>query len=378
MNKILLTVLLFQVGLAVVVHATGGGPRLGKPKPLLSKFDASAVTRLSVVGRKYDSDAAEKPAPTIELERREGVWHLKNYYDYPVEREKVTELLGKLAGLQSPGPITTSAIRHRQLGVGDQDFERKLVIASSAGEATLFLGNSPGFRRTHMRLAGENQVHAVPGLSAWEVSTEARGWIDTTYLKTPEDQVVTLEVTNAAGTFVLNRQANKEWSATVPPEATPPEPLDQDEIKSLARDSGNLTIEEPAGSAIKPEFGLAQPLASVVVTTEEPPKSAAKSETPDAGVAEAASATGTTAPAAAAAAAATTAPGRRETIRYAVGVEKDGRYYVKAEGKSQVVLVSSWSLRRLVELNADKLRKKTDQEKSGGSDSATAPAPSFE
>ena len=67
---------------------------------------------------------------------------------------------------------------------------------------TLYLGTSPGFRQSHVRRAGEDEVYAVK-LNSYELPSQHTSWLDTALLQ-PRGDITSLQGSD----FVLNKQGD--------------------------------------------------------------------------------------------------------------------------------------------------------------------------
>jgi len=158
------------VVVAVLLFARGGfsEPETG---PLLA-FDVAAIDGISI---------EEGKDQTLELRRGDAGWTVAGQIaadPVPADDDKVADLLEKLAGLQAPWPVATTASARERFEVTDENRQRLLrLLTGDRTAAELLLGTSPGFRRLHVRLPGQDAVYEVD-LSHFELSTSADEWID--------------------------------------------------------------------------------------------------------------------------------------------------------------------------------------------------------
>lgn len=123
----------------------------------------------------------ESEDKSIALAKKERGWTLPD--DVPADAEKVGKLLEKLAGLQAPWPVATTASARERFEV-EEDNRQRHVLLQSGGKtaAELLLGTSPGFRRLHVRIPGADEVYEVD-LTHFEMSTSADEWVDRAVLQ---------------------------------------------------------------------------------------------------------------------------------------------------------------------------------------------------
>ena len=210
-HKVLIALLVVQLVLVVIVMTRGDDAASLKEHPVLAGFDAAKVTRIQI----FAAGVAGAPAKPIDLVKRDAAWVLASAYDYPVDATKVTDLLSPLAKMSAAAPIATQAGRHKQLHVGDAEFERKLVITRDGKDLTLYVGNQAGVRHTAVRVGGTDNVFSVTGISAAAIGSEARAWVDPVYAKTPNEEIAKITVQRDGKTVELVRPA----APATPPDA---------------------------------------------------------------------------------------------------------------------------------------------------------------
>lgn len=172
-HKILIGLFALQLALVAIVLLRGGDPPLAKDKPLLAGFDPAKVTRVRLFG-----PSADKPG--VDLVKKGPVWIVASHSDYPADTAKVTGMLEPMKKIAAGDPIATSAGRHKQLRVGDKDFDRKIVLdVEGAGERTIHIGNPVGTRRTAIRIGG-SEVYAATDVSTFQA--DPAGFVGTKYV----------------------------------------------------------------------------------------------------------------------------------------------------------------------------------------------------
>ena len=304
-HKILIGLLAVQLALAVVILVRGDAHAVEKPQPLLAGFDAATVTRVQVVGN---------DKTTVDLVNKNGAWVVASSFDYPVEESKVTDLMSQIAKLSAAAPIATQDRRHKQLGVADTDFQRKLVITAGGKDTTLFVGGSAGLRRTAIRFAGDARVYGVTGLSAYAIGNEPKLWVATTYSNIPQEEIAKVTIDRAGTSTVIERQGDK-W--TTPLTLAQGETIDQDKLAGLVTNVARIELAAPAD----PKRDATKPTATITIE-----KTAQDNATP--------------------------AP----TV---IDVISDGeRYWVKTRGADRAVLVDKAALDDVIGVERSKLVKR--------------------
>ncbi len=122
------------------------------------------------------------------LEKQDGQWILPETWHYPVNTDTLTRLLNTLSALNKGWPVATTSGVAERFKVAKNDFERKIsFLICGQEQATLYIGTSPGFRKTHVRLNGDDHIFAV-ALESWEASAQADEWLkkDSLWINVPD------------------------------------------------------------------------------------------------------------------------------------------------------------------------------------------------
>ena len=128
-----------------------------------------AVTRIIISDREAE----------VEVINTDGLWSAVSADGrVPADSDKVTQLLDKLAELNAPWPVATSAASAERFAVTDESFQRRVGLYAGDDEvALIFLGTSPGFQRVHARRAESDDIFSV-ALSNYELPVTLDGWLD--------------------------------------------------------------------------------------------------------------------------------------------------------------------------------------------------------
>jgi len=336
LNKILAAALAVQLALAVFMLTRNRGEQVAELTAVAPGLDSAAVTKIAVFAKREKS-ATGDAKPALEVVKKGDDWVLATHFDYPADKTKVTELLSKIASLKSRGAIASSSARYAQLGVGDDAYERKVVLTTPKGDQTIFIGNAAGSRRVAMRRGGDAHVYAVTGLTAFGVEAEPRGWMDRTYTEIESDQVAEIVIHTPRGTFKLDHSTGN-WVAS---ENDAPLPVAAGEAFDPTRADEILTkvskIEATAPADAKRDTANT---AATVTVRMKPPAAAGEGS---------------------AAAASVSTPER------VFDVLLDGdKYWVHERGNARAVLVDKWALEPVVNVGHDTLVKKAEPTPAGG------------
>lgn len=355
LNKILLVVLLAQLALTALVWRSSTPEAPEPPRPLVAGFDATKVTKLVLHADKSSAPGATT-TPPLELVKRGEGWVVASSYDYPAQAAPILELLGKLGGLTHTGAIASSAARAKQLGVAEEDYQRKLVATLDGKEVTLLIGNPVGSRQTAVRLGGKSDIFAISGLSPWAVSTSLTTYVSTTYAEVPRDRVSKISIARAGQTLELVKDG-AQWKASIdgtPLSLAAGESLDQAVIEEVLGQVSQVEL----SSVADPKVTLGNEKAVISVWTTAPEPAAGAAGAGAAAAAGAGSAAGSGGAVAGAAAPPASMPVSAAPHWVLAVYEQEGKYLAQRRGASHAVMVETSRLGTIVELGRAKLVKK--------------------
>ncbi len=321
-NQILLGVLIVQALFLVGMRLTADEDLAVQTTVLFPDLDPDKVTKLSIAGPPGDKQES------ISLARKGNSWSVATAEGYPAKGSQVDELLANLAKLRATSTVLKSSRYHEKLEVSESKYQRRVELDVDGQPLVFFVGTSPSFKNTHVRLADSDTVYLVPELSSSDVAERPWNWVERSYVEIPENELWALTITNGNGTITLEKDAaSGDWAA-VGVEGE----LDDTTIDSLVNKARSMKLEAPVGKEMKSEYGLATPLATVdlVVGTST------ISGTP---------------------------PPTTEKRRIVVGkkVDTETRYYVKSDTSEYVVTAASYAVEPLIEKGPDDLLN-TDEE----------------
>lgn len=204
----------------------------------------------------------------IVLQRSDEGWVLSDAGDYPALEGTVTQILEKIAGLQTGSLVTRSDTSHKQLQVAEDEFVRRLLLETADGDThTLYLGSAPRYTATHFRVAGEADTYLTTDLSTWELNVQPNQWIDTAYTQIDQEAVISVVLENGQGTFTLVRDENGEnWTLA---DLAADEQIATSSTNAVVRNVTNMTLSAPLGTEAQPEYGMDEPNARISIETPE-------------------------------------------------------------------------------------------------------------
>jgi hypothetical protein len=181
---ILSGLLVLQLALALGLNLAVDDYAAFEPSEPLLAFEPESVDALRI----------EDGEGTVDLVRREGAWVLPGLDDFPADQEAVTRLLERLAGLQKGWPVATTSGALERFEVAEDAYERRISLTAAGTPAPLlYLGTSPGLRKTHVRPEGEVAVYAA-SLDIWEAGAAPSDWIDKGILTLGEAAITRIEL----------------------------------------------------------------------------------------------------------------------------------------------------------------------------------------
>lgn len=257
-NRILAVVLALQVVLIAVVFWPRPAASGEESGPLLGEIEAGDIISLII----QDVDGNR-----LDLQRTTGNWVLPKADDYPCQENRVPEMLEKLITLTADRLVTRTEGSHKRLQVASDDFLRRIELETADGQnRVLYLGSSPTYGATHIRLEGQDETYLTNDLSVWDANATATSWIDTNYLQVPQENITSLTLRNASGEWAFEKDDEGNWLLVGLAED---ETLDTTAVDSLVRQASSVTMLRPLGKDRETAYGLDQPLALVTLETGE-------------------------------------------------------------------------------------------------------------
>lgn len=294
---LLVAQLLLAAGLGL-----GGADRNRPQNEKLLAVDTGAVDTIRIEGGEAST----------ELTRTGESWTVPAL-EFPADGDKVATLLEKLDGLKKGWPVARTGEAAGRFKVSDREFERKITLFDE-GEtvAELYLGTSPGLRKAHARLAGEDEIYAVE-FSTHQARAGEQDWIDKAVLKRDPEAIARLELPD----IVLERKDGEVVIAGLEEN----QQTDTEQAKQLLRKVAGLEIRSVLGREAKPEYGLDKPLHNIALTLED-----------------------------------------GETVRYAIAKlkEKGNDYVLKSSDNDYYLRIPGYTLNSILDTEKDKLVKAAD------------------
>jgi len=255
-QKILTGLLVAQLALAVLVFWPRDSVQAAG-QPLLAGLQPELVTAVTL---------ADDQGNTVALARQDADWVLSSGGNYPANAESVNSLLQKLTAVETDRLITRTAGSLNRLQIADDNYVRRLDISTDDGQTTtVYLGSSPNFQATHIRIAGDNAVYLANDLTARDASAAPSDWIDTSYVKLAPEDITAVTVQNQNGAFAFTKSVTGEWTYAGLEEGETYNPARFNTILSRL---SNLTLVAPLGTAEEAAYQMDAPQATVTIAAD--------------------------------------------------------------------------------------------------------------
>lgn len=255
LNQILAVGLVIQIALAVWVFwpqteaQAGGGP-------LIPDFAADEVVSLTI----QDGDGSR-----LVLSKEGEEWVLPEAGNFPADATRITPILDKIAAIESNRLVTQTEGSQARLQVAPDEFSRLVEIEMAGGAShQLYIGSSAGAGATHVRLDEQPEVYLTGEVTSFDTNPQAANWIDTLYYTIPQTATIALTLENANGTFEFNREGDAWTMADLAEDET----FNESTLTGMLNQVTSLRMTEPLGQEVEASFGLADPQATVTITTE--------------------------------------------------------------------------------------------------------------
>lgn len=254
LNQVLAGLLVVQLIAAAVIfwpRPAGGGAG----EPLFPGMQADQAVALTISGGDGQS---------VKLAKTEGRWVLPEAGDYPVLEDKVTPLLQAVADLKTGRRVTQTSGSHARLQVASDEFNRRVEIELADGARhVLYLGSSPSYGAVHIRAEGQDAVYLTSALTVQEAAIAAADWVERIYFSVPADEVISLILENANGTF----RFVKNGEAWMMDGLTGEESLDTNRFQTVLNRATSVSLLAPLGKEELAGYGMGAPGAVVRIGT---------------------------------------------------------------------------------------------------------------
>jgi hypothetical protein len=265
-----------QLGVALLL-ATRHDPLAGAKldTPLLPANVVKGTDQLVIEGKGAGPDAAAViNAPDInrvEILKKDGKWVLPDQFNAPADANRVSMLLDRLGALKRGLPVATSDASLRRFKVIDSDFERRVELkAGGTVLDTLYLGTSPGLRKSDARTSADHAIYAVD-LAVYELPTDPGSWLNASLLREDSDGLAELDVaTNPTDKVRLVKQKGTGGQPAIwtDPALSGNTHIDSTHADALAAQLAQMRLDKVLGTAPKAEWQQEHPVLTLELKGE--------------------------------------------------------------------------------------------------------------
>ncbi|NGZ97651.1 MAG: hypothetical protein CV089_16280 [Nitrospira sp. WS110] len=241
-----------------------------------------AAPLLAVSRDQINRIVLEGPEHTkVVLVKDEETWLLPELEKFPADSNRVNAMLERVTNPKTGAPIATTAGAKARFKVDDEAFERRITLAENDKTlGTLYLGSSPGLRRSYVRAGGEDAIFSLE-LAAYEVPVQLADWEDKTILRLPKNDITALEVAGLRleqsaqpASSPQGKQTDNQPHSAVSPLAWEAKGLEagrhlelkSDAVDKLVRLLADLTFDKVLGREVNREYGLEKPSLTITLT----------------------------------------------------------------------------------------------------------------
>jgi hypothetical protein len=191
-----------QLAVAGVLYYNTWSQRAVRPQGNLLALSAEEVSRLSIEGE----------GESVTLERKDDTWVIASS-GLPAETSRVDTALQSFSDMKLGWAVASTDASHQQLEVADDNYQRRVTLNKGddiVGE--IFIGTSPGFKRSHVRRQGTDEVYSV-AINAFDLPPEPGNWLDSALLQVADISSVTIdnkELTRVDDQWVYDGSSNTD------------------------------------------------------------------------------------------------------------------------------------------------------------------------
>jgi hypothetical protein len=252
---VLLGVLALQAVLILLLrNPFADEPGSVEARTLLPGLEGVTPSRIEIEGGEDDQK--------VTLRRAGNGWEVAELDGFPADAQKIETLVADLGAIRVRRPIVSSERYHDTFRVEDDAFEARIrVWSGDAGDpqADLIVGKSANYQTSHARVAGEDAVYEIRGLTSYQLRADTAAWIVKDVFGASPEQVTGIALANASGTIELERDESGGWRVV----GDGPAP-DAETIEDLVRTAASVRFAEAVGPR-EEAHGLAAPAVRVTL-----------------------------------------------------------------------------------------------------------------
>ena len=164
---ILVGLFVAQVAVAGALYFNTWSQRAVRPQGSFLALDSTEVDQLSIEGE----------GESVKLSKEQDAWRLAST-GLPADASRVESTIQSISDMQLGWAVASSTASHQQLEVADDKYQRRIKIGSGGSTVgDIFVGTSPGFKRSHVRKEGGDEVYSV-AINAYDLPAGLSDWLD--------------------------------------------------------------------------------------------------------------------------------------------------------------------------------------------------------
>lgn len=233
MNK-----LITWLSIALAVQLTIAGGLLAAQRQ--SSTENVAQPLLALERDSIDRVVISADESSVTMTKTENRWQLDGENKLPAAESKLEGVIDQIETAKAGWPVARTDSSRERLEVADDKYQKRLQLYSGDElVADLYVGTSPGFRKAHVRRAGDDEVYAVE-LNSYDLTAKTDDWLDKEALKVDE-------ITQIKGTDFNLKNVDDSWTfvndATQGDANQETLELDKDKAKELASAISGLRVQ---------------------------------------------------------------------------------------------------------------------------------------
>jgi len=157
-----------QIILILVVYTYAQGNARPHDTKLLIPINAEIIDELII-----SDDSGE-----LRLNKTADGWVIPKLDSLSANEIKLSSILSDLLSLKSGWPVASTAGSQSRFKVAGENFNRRVdLISKTVKVGSIYVGTSPGFKKSHVRLDEQKNIYALP-LNTYDLPTDPADWLD--------------------------------------------------------------------------------------------------------------------------------------------------------------------------------------------------------
>lgn len=244
--------LALQLLLALALGLSNGASTEAEEQSALIPVDIATIDRIRIEDNVNNA---------VTLQKSGDQWQVSAASAFPVDDERLQKLMEALS-IERPGwPVATSDEAAKRFKVAPEAFERKLVLyKQEEAVAELFAGTAAAFRKSHVRLGSEDEVH-VGDFNTYEIFSRPEEWIEKEILHQDPSKIASIHLpglTLQRGDTGLNINGLKNDQQT-----------NAEQAEALLKKIAELRIQDVLGTEAKPDYRQDKPSHTISLTLQD-------------------------------------------------------------------------------------------------------------